>query len=193
MTSPSICRDRSPGPGPDPNIELPHFNIPPETHISSQLDRPREHPMPVVPALPVFSTRGRRHRQLHGGAPEGQTSAFDNTSVPQGRGCGGGRGHGRGRAIEIHPPCTEPPQNIDQTTSAKHHHQSPSPIRESPPLPSPPLQPPLPLPHQHQPPHVIPVQLPLARRPYAEVHSQHNIGSRKYVCEHCGALHWYDE
>ncbi len=94
MTSPSIRRDRSPRPGPDPNIELPHFNIPPETHISSQLDRPREHPMPVVPALPVFSTRGRRRRQLRGGAPEGQTSAFDNTSVPQGRGRGGGRGHG---------------------------------------------------------------------------------------------------
>ncbi len=92
--------------------------------------------MPVVPALPVFSTRGQHRRQLHGGAPEGQTSAFDNTSVPQGRGCGGGRGHGRGRAIEIHPPRTEPPQNIDQTTSAEHRHQSPSPIRESPPLPS---------------------------------------------------------
>ncbi len=194
MTSPSNHHGRSPHPGPDPDIELPHFNIPPETCISSQLDRPREHPMPVVPTLPVFPTRGRCHRQLHGGAPEGQSSVFDSTSVlqlpvgPQGQGRGGGRGHGRGRAIEIHPPCTEPQQNIDRITSTEHSQQSPSPTRESPPL-----QPPLPLPHQHQPPHAIPVQLPLARRPYAEVHSQHNIGSRKYVCEHCKALHWHEE
>ncbi len=100
MTFPSICYDQSPDPGPDPNIELPHFNIPPETHISSQLDYPCEHPMPIVPAIPVFPTKGRRHRQLCGGALEGQPSAFDNTSVPQlpvgpqGHGHGGGQGHG---------------------------------------------------------------------------------------------------
>ncbi len=87
---------------------------------------------------------------------------FNSTSVPQlpvgpqGQGRGGGRGHGRGRAIEIHPPRTEPQQNIDRIISAEHRQQSPSPTRESPPL-----QPPLPLPHQHQPPHAIPVQLPL--------------------------------
>ncbi len=119
MTSPSNCHGQSPHPGPDPNIELPRFNIPTETQISSQLDCPCEHPMPVVPALPVFPTRGRRHRQLHGGAPEGQPSAFDSTSVPQlpvgpqDCGCGGGQGHGQGRAIEIHPPHTKPPQNIN--------------------------------------------------------------------------------
>ncbi len=100
MTSPSNRRGRSPHPGPDPDIELPCFNIPPETRISSQLDRPHEHPMPVVPTLPVFPTRGRRCRQLRGGAPEGQSSVFDSTSVPQlsvgpqGQGHGGGRGHG---------------------------------------------------------------------------------------------------
>ncbi len=117
MTSPSDCRGRSPHPGPDPNIELPHLNIniPPETHISSQLDCPHEHPMPVVPTLPVFS-RSRRRRQLRGGAPEGSQ------------------------------------------------------------LPSPPPQPPVSLPHQHQPPHAVSVPLPLARHPYAEVYSQHNIG-----------------
>ncbi len=194
MTSPSNRRGRSPHPGPDPNIELPRFNIPPETHISSQLDRPHEHPMPVVPTLPVFPARGRRRRQLHSGAPEGQSSVFDSTSVPQlpigpqGQGHGGGRGHRRGRAIEIHPSRTEPPQNIDQIAPTEHHQQSPSPTRESPPL-----QPPLPLPHQPQPPYAIPVQLPLARRPYAEVYSQDNIGSRKWMCECCGALHWHDE
>ncbi len=136
--------------------------------------------MPVVPSLPVFPTRDRCHRQLHSGAPEGQSSAFNSTSVPQlpggpqGHGHGGGRGYGRWRAIEIHPPHTEPLQNIDRVISAEHHQQSPSLTRESPPL-----QPPLPLPHQHQPRHAIPVQLPLARHPYAEVYSQNDIGSRK--------------
>ncbi|SJL15974.1 uncharacterized protein ARMOST_19487 [Armillaria ostoyae] len=60
-------------------------------------------------------------------------------------------------------------------------------------LPSPPPQPPLSLPHQHQPPHAVSVSLPLARCPYAEVYSQDNIGSRKWICECCGALHWHDE
>ncbi len=82
-TPPSNRHGRSPHPGPDPNIELPHFNIPSETHISSQLDRPREHPMPVVPTLPVFPARGRCRRQLHSGAPERQSSVFNSTSVPQ--------------------------------------------------------------------------------------------------------------
>ncbi len=82
MTSPSDRRGRSPHPGPDPNIELPrlNINIPPETHISSQLDRPCEHPMPVVPTLPVFP-RSRRRRQLHGGAPEGSTITFTTSTA----------------------------------------------------------------------------------------------------------------
>ncbi|KAK0434407.1 uncharacterized protein EV420DRAFT_1244047, partial [Desarmillaria tabescens] len=32
-----------------------------------------------------------------------------------------------------------------------------------------------------------------ARRPYVEPHSQHSIGKMKWLCEYCGAPHWYNE
>ncbi len=192
MTSPSHRHGRSPHPGPDPNITLPRFHIPPETHISSQLDHPREHPMPVVPAV---ATRGVRHGRPrgsgHGGAPGGQSSLHSGVPVIQplqNHGCGHGHGHG---AVQVVHQWPVSPPDIDMQPMSPPPPQAPIP---TPPLPSPsPLPPPSPSPLPPPRPRTILSLLPHARCPYVEPHSQQSIGKMEWICEYCGAPHWYNE
>ncbi len=58
---------------------------------------------------------------------------------------------------------------------------------------SPPLPPWSPTPPPQPQPRTIPSLLPHVRCPYVEPHSQQSIGKMEWICEHCGAPHWYNK